>query len=195
MATTRARLAVTVVALTLSSRATAEPMRWDAPAGCPDAAGERHRIERRRGESLDTIDLDEVTAAIERTANGYTAELALPSGEIRRLRAATCGEIAEAIAVIVARVAVDKRPPEVAVVPPAEVADDLVAVPAAASPHPHRRAWTFGARVSTLGTVGVVPGVGFGGELVASLHRKNGFAELGGARWLDGSEQLDGVVD
>ncbi len=195
MATTRARLAVTVAALAISSRASAEPMRWDAPAGCPDAAGERDRIERRRGESLDAVDLDAMGAAIEHTADGYAAELALPSGEIRRLRAATCDEVAEAIAVIVARVAVAKRAPEVAVVPPGEAANDLVAVPAVVPEQRHRRAWTFGARLSTLGTVGVVPGVGFGAELVASLHRKNGFAELGGARWLDGSEQLDGVVE
>ena len=92
--------------------ASASPLVWDAPSGCPDAADVRTRIERRLGASIDhTVHGIEITVTRER--GGYIALIdarALTvANDVRTLRSARCDELADAVAVIVARLATEAR--------------------------------------------------------------------------------------
>jgi hypothetical protein len=183
------------LAILLASRvAAAEPgLTWTAPADCPDAADERLRIEQRLGRSLDAVELAG-TVTIEPVAYGFAATLALGHDGARHLTGASCDELADAVAVIVARAARDRPAPAHAAV--VEPAVEPVVEPAVeqAPELPRPAAWWFGARLSTLGGRGVVPGTGFGGELVATARRGPLIAELGGARWLAGTAAVDGAA-
>lgn len=106
-----ARASVVCLALLAGTGvAVASPLVWDAPAGCPDAADVQARIARRLG-------IDDVVHGVEitvvRTRAGFVAEIdarALTvANDVRTLRSARCDELANAVAVIVARLASEAR--------------------------------------------------------------------------------------
>ncbi len=92
--------------------ASASPLVWTAPSGCPDAADVRTRIERRLGASIDqTVHGIEITVVRARGAFVATvdARALTVANDVRTLRSARCDELADAVAVIVARLASEAR--------------------------------------------------------------------------------------
>ncbi len=96
----------------------ASPLVWDAPAGCPDAEEVRTRIAHRLGTAIPTgASLDDVVHGVEitvvRTRAGFVAEIdarALTvANDVRTLRSSRCDELANAVAVVVARLASEAR--------------------------------------------------------------------------------------
>jgi hypothetical protein len=87
------------------------PLRWEAPAECPDEA----EVQRRAATLLTASAVDvgvpsfEASAHVEATADGYALELRISGGDdagVRRLAARDCSELAQATALIVA-IAID----------------------------------------------------------------------------------------
>jgi hypothetical protein len=155
---------------------------WTAPAECPDQATMRVRLAQRLGGSLDDVVLDEVGIEIVHDRETFVAHVDLRSvtadREPRTLTSTSCDDLADAVAMIVARVAPRQI---VAAAPPSEAPVAVVA--AIAAPQPV--AWNAGARLSTLSGLGAQPGVAWGGELAAFVRRDALTAELSYARWLD----------
>ena len=106
-----------LVALGIAGRAGAEPVRaqvapftWQAPAGCPSAKAVRAKTERRYGGSIEgAIQGIEITVSRERGELVATidARAITVADEIRTLRARRCDELADAVALILARFAAD----------------------------------------------------------------------------------------
>ncbi|HUS27911.1 MAG TPA: hypothetical protein VMZ53_05365 [Kofleriaceae bacterium] len=131
------RIALCLVML-LTATATAddgdhtEKVRWRAPKGCPDARGLRQRVEKRLERSLDDVSVG-VDVDVEKRAGRYTATIDLRAvtvaNDVRHLTSRRCGELADAVAVIVARVASDALAHQDAARPPGDV---IVVTPDAA---------------------------------------------------------------
>jgi hypothetical protein len=172
---------------------------WRAPEGCPDAEDLRARIEKRLERSLDDVVLGiEVDVAL--TAGSYVARVDLRAmtvaNDVRTLRSKRCGELADAVAVIVSRVASEaiarKR-----VAAREDLQKQYVVEP---PPAPAKlRLWSVGARLSAVSGIGIIPKVGGAAELAIVVRRADFLAEVAGTRWLDSFAQFhDGapaVVD
>lgn len=159
---------------------------WEAPASCPDGEDVRARIERRLGAPLE---LHGIEVAITRAGNTFVAHVDTRSvtvaNQIRTLTSTRCDELADAVAVVVARLASEWRRvevPRVATVARAAVEPVVVAPPP--------RTWGYGVHAMALSGVGSVPRVGVGGELSVFGRRKDYFAELGLASWASQSAYL-----
>lgn len=159
---------------------------WQAPATCPDGEDVRARIERRLGTPLE---LHGIEVSITRDGTAFVAHVdtrgVTVANQIRTLRSARCDELADAVAVVVARLASEWR--RVAV-PPAAPRVEAVAVDEVVSPPPRR--WGYGIHAMALSGIGTVPRVGVGGELSLFVRRKDYFGELGFARWASESAYL-----
>lgn len=169
---------------------------WDAPATCPDGDDVRARIERRLGGPLE---IHGVEVAVTRDGRGFVAHVdtrgVTVANQIRTLTSARCDELADAVAVVVARLAsewrrVEAQPAALVVhdagievddapVPTHAVVRDLPSPPAS----PATRGWGGGVHALALSGVGTVPNVGWGAELAVFVRRKSAFAEVGYARW------------
>ena len=172
---------------------------WAAPATCPDAAEVRARIERRLGApsagSVPAIEVEVSSEAGVFVAHIDTRGVTL-ANQVRTLRSARCDELADAVAVVAARLATEARARE----REAEIARRTTAVTAAARPvGPHAGPWGGGARVIAVSGVGALPGVGTAGELALYLRRRSYFAEIAGTRWAPSAKYLangaPGAVD
>lgn len=193
------RLALVVVSLLLGSAtrpAAADGTRelgWRAPKGCPDARSMRARVEKRLDRSLDDVTVG-VEVNVEKQNGGYTATIDLRAvtvaNDVRTLKSKRCGELADAVAVIVARVASDAiAQKQTAIIemdpePAREVEhdDERVDVITPAAPPPPRP-WTIGARISGVSGIGIIPQVGIGGELAVTLRVHDTLAEVAATRW------------
>jgi hypothetical protein len=170
-----------------------EALAWRAPAGCPDAANVRARVEQRLERSLDDVAV-QIEVDVAHRGGGYTARVDLGAmtvaNEVRTLKSKHCSELADAVAVIVSRVASDAIARERVAV--REVRDDepaalvIETVTAPAKP----RTWSLGARVSAVSGIGVIPKVGVAGEMAITLRRKNALAEVSGTRWFASKAQF-----
>jgi hypothetical protein len=194
------RMVLAIVLLSAASAA-ADPVAWQAPAACPDAAAVSERIEARLGRTLD--DADDIAIDVAKSGKRYVAHVDLGAvtvaNDVRTVTSARCDELADAVAVIVARAAGQRRanvekhiapkPPVTSLV--TRDADDLAqpAVVAAAEP-PRPRVWSLDVRLSGVSGIGVIPNVGVGGELALTLRRKNALAELAETRWLMSAAQI-----
>jgi len=156
---------------------------WEAPAPCPDADDVRDRIERRLGMPIDGS-VHGIEVEIERQRSGFVARIdargvTLGNG-IRTLTSARCEELADAVAVVVARLATEARVQ-------AETARRSVAIPRAAVARAATRRevpqWGGGVRALAVSGVGTLPGVGVGGEVAVYARRGAYFGEVGAARW------------
>ena len=150
---------------------------WEAPSQCPNAADARARIERRLGQPIDRYVVG-ISVDIAPDPEGYVAHV---GG--RTLTSATCEDLTDAVALVVARLAVespvrDDDAPQV-------VAQAPEVVPAKPSP------WSGGARLSFMSGVGNVPEVGFGGELALTVRRNHWYGEVAGASWASSSQSLN----
>ncbi|MEP6865937.1 MAG: hypothetical protein ABJE66_35285 [Deltaproteobacteria bacterium] len=167
---------------------------WHAPAACPDQVALRTAIVQRLDTAPDQIDLA-VTVDVVATAEGFVAHLAL-GDEKRELTSTSCAELADAIAVVVARAGADAHvtAPEVipaapAVVAPvaaqvaAQVGDAPVGRSVAAIPRPRTSPWNAAVRVAALAGTGVSPDLDIAGELAMWASYRDFGVELAGSRW------------
>jgi hypothetical protein len=181
-------LVVTVIALT-HARASAEGFVWQAPDTCPDAREVRSRIEQRLGMPIDGS-VHGIEVAIDRAGAGFVARIdargVTLANEVRTLTSAKCDELADAVAVIVARLAREAREAR-------EVQDTHVPMRAVAIARPREdRPSLYGAGVRMLGVsgVGIVPGLGIGGEVSVYVRRRARFAEVGVSSWASSPSYL-----
>lgn len=163
---------------------------WRAPASCPDAASLRARVEQRLERSLDDVVLGiEVDVAL--TAGRYVARVDLRAmtvaNDVRTLTSKRCSELADAVAVIVTRVASDAIARKRTAVEE-DVRDSIIVEPLVLPEKP--RLWTIGARFSGVSGIGVIPKVGLAAELAVIVRRDELLAEIAGTRWLDSTAQF-----
>jgi len=172
---------------------------WHAPPDCPDAASLRARVEKRLERSLDDVVLG-IEVDVAQTGSRYVARIDLRAmtvaNDVRTLTSTHCSELADAVAVIVTRVASEaiarKR---------TAAREDLQKQFIVEPPPPAatRRLWAVGGRFSAVSGIGVIPKVGLAAELAITVRRDNLVAEIAGTRWMDSFAQLhDGapaVVD
>jgi hypothetical protein len=182
-----------LILLALASPAVADgDLTWQAPASCPDEQALRRRVERRLERSLDDVKVG-VDVDVEHRHGRYTARVDVDH-RVRTVTSKKCGELADAVAVIVARVATDALAAREAktTVATIEMPDDHVHVDEL--PEPERpatpRVWTIGARISGVSGIGVIPKVGLGGELAMTVRRHRMLGELAATRWLTSAAQF-----
>ena len=173
---------------------------WQAPASCPDARSVRARIEQRLGRSLEDV-LVGITVAVSPDRGRFVARIDLRSvtvaNDIRTLTSARCDDLADAVAVIIARVASEAEVTREAARAAAKrvaMSDNSesigVVATARARERPEPRLWSFGARLSAISGIGVVPEVGVGGEMAAYVQRRSANVELARMRWMPNSQVL-----
>lgn len=188
-----------VVLLVSASVARAEPgFVWDAPASCPDGEDVRARVEQRLGAPLE---IHGVEVAITRDGNSFVAHVdtrgVTVANQIRTLSSARCDDLADAVAVVVARLASEwRRIDRTRVATAASTAGDAAAddptakiVERAGAATPPRT-WGYGIHMMALSGIGTVPRVGVGAELGVFVRRKDYFVEAGFARWASRSAYL-----
>lgn len=188
---------------------------WRAPASCPRADEVRARVERRLGGSLDGL-VQGIEIEITRDGSGFVAQLdarALTvANDIRTLRSTRCSDLADAIAVIVARLASEARkaepahpapfgtepqmiesaPPVVAVADEPGPEEEREARVVRSGPSPVRpRTWGGGVRALALSGIGALPRINLGGEIAGYVRHDDYFGEIALARWVPQSARLD----
>jgi hypothetical protein len=177
------RRSVVAVVWLVSSAAVASPhVGWQAPVGCPDSKVLLAAIAHRLDVPLDRVELA-ADVTIETTADGFVAHVHGDATETRELASASCSELTDAVAVIVARAATER----VAVVEPSEPSVAVVARPELPPSVP---VWNLGARISGLAGIGNLPNLGVAGELAVIGIRGPLAIELAGSHWLSGSTNV-----
>jgi hypothetical protein len=195
--------------LALVATAHAEPrtdagLVWQAPVSCPDVAEVRARIERRLGMPIERavhgIEVDiapDLAPQGDGKDHGFVARVDLRgvtvANEIRVLTSARCDELTDAVAVIIARLAAERRQA------PSEQRGDRSRIVVSAPPPVAPRVWGGGVRGLGVSSIGALPKVSVGAELAVNARRHALFAELAGARWLPSRSLLQegapGAVD
>jgi hypothetical protein len=172
-------------------RSPAPAFAWDAPEACPARADVEVKIVSRLGAPLEGLS-QHVAVAVTRADTGdagYVAHLELDSPaahEVRTLAATSCGELAEAVSVIVARLAhsypapaTEPRRARVGALDADEHAiDTMVAAPAGSTAH-----WSAGARFAALAGYGMLPQLGIGGEVAAWIELGPASLEIARDGW------------
>ncbi|HUJ60474.1 MAG TPA: hypothetical protein VLX92_18360 [Kofleriaceae bacterium] len=193
----RARFAVVLAVAWLAGAraARAEPaagpgsasgIAWQAPAACPDVASVRARVEQRLGRPLGGLVVG-IHVDVAPLGGRYVArvELAAAGDDVRTLASARCDDLADAVAVIVARVARAADTPHARRLAMRELEPDAAVT--AAAPAPAERRWSAGVRLSGVSGIGVVPRVGLAGEVAAYLRVDSTLGELAEMRWFASS--------
>lgn len=182
------RAAFALLLLTASVASADTGFVWQAPASCPDGEDVRARIERRLGSPLE---IHGVEVAITRSGTSFVAHVdtrgVTVANQIRTLTSARCDELADAVAVVVARLASEWRRVEQPRVAAVDRDEPTQEVTRAVAPE---RIWGYGMHAMALSGIGTVPRVGVGGELSIFVRRKAYFGEIGFARWASQSEYL-----
>jgi hypothetical protein len=183
------RLAILVVLAVAGTAQAQGELAWQAPAACPDAAAMRSRVERRLGHQLDDAG---VSVDVEELGSRYVAAVNLGDDDVRTLTSARCDDLADAVAVIVARAAGDHHAAQKQVAAREDEPDEPAVALHAHLVAPRPRTWSIGARLSGVSGVGIIPEVGLGGELAITARRKSTMAELAATRWAVSKAQLHG---
>ncbi|HKP63600.1 MAG TPA: hypothetical protein VJV78_42990 [Polyangiales bacterium] len=149
--------------IALSRAHAAEPLEleWSAPAGCPDREYVRGEVSERLGERAAQGSPLSASGQIEATAAGFELQLRAQGGE-RRLEAASCEELAESAAVILAL-----------------LIDPQAASPPPAASEPGLRVWGA-VRAELVGDLGLLPGPSLGPGLALAIGIENSSLELSG---------------
>ena len=169
----------------------ARTLAWRAPAECPDAGSLRTRIEQRLARPLDGL-VVRIEVDVARAAGRYVARVDLRAvtvaNDVRTLTSNHCDELADAVAVIVARIASEQiAHRRIALREEDEPALTAKAPPA---PPPPPRRWTLGARISGVSGIGVLPKVGLGAEAALALRIHSTLAEISATRWFASAAQM-----
>lgn len=162
--------------------ALAADVSWTAPSSCPDAATLRGAIEARLGAALDSVELT-ADISVDVEAEQYVARVVITDGveDARTIASADCSELTDAVALVIARVALSL--PRAA---PAVVVSEPVPVPAVATP-----AWNGGAHVTGLFGTGTSPGIQIAGEVGGWLAWHSLSVALAASQWTSGTATLD----
>jgi hypothetical protein len=179
--------------------ASAEPgFAWQAPATCPGVDDVRARIQARLP---DDVTIRGIEVAVTREAGRFIAHIDMSAVTVgnqhRTLTSARCDELADAVAVIVARLAAEAQRQYVAPVamvtvasPPDPLAAEqperrvnALAQQSTARSRPDAGKWGGGLRALAVSGIGMVPRVGVGGEAAGFVRRHERFAELALVRW------------
>jgi len=186
------RTLVIAIAVLAAAPAAADGFAWHAPAGCPTAAEVRTRIAHRL--DADT-EIGDIVVEVARAGHGFAARIdtraVTVAGHGRTLSAARCADLADAVAVIVARLASEARAAAAATdhePPPAP--RDVAPTHVSRLEHRGREVaipptWGGGLRLLALSGIGITTKVGYGGEFAGFVSRREAFAEIGYARWAD----------
>lgn len=201
----RVALGIVIGMSSFAASTAAADVTWQAPAGCPTQTDVRHRIERRIGDQS-LADL-EISITVTRTAGTLTASIdtGALSGHERTLTSTKCDQLADAVALIVARLAGEAgREPTRSVLPAPAPRVDAFALALPSSPAVEREAarpvaWTGGVRALALSGIGMTPEVGVGADVSAFAQRERAFVEVGYAKWAPRPMQIlpsvEGAVD
>lgn len=118
---------------------TSATLRWVAPAGCPDEGAVRARVDARLAKPLGTGDSIDATVTVRRDRKLLRAHVVVwtagPADADRELVAGRCDELADAVAVVLARAVAEAR----ALIVTAEAAE-LLAITVPPPPDPIERA-------------------------------------------------------
>ncbi len=198
-------------------RAASAVVRWQAPAGCPDAAAVRARLDARLARPLGEGDAIDATVTVVRGRGSFRAHVAVwtPAADVdRELFAPRCAELADAVAVVLARAVAEARALAPAAAPrcdPLSPFDDCPAVRAERpfdSPrcgslevdgdcdhepvgrHPAAARRDGGVRPALVSGAGIGPHVGYGLELGVWFVWGAGAVEIAGTRWLERLAEL-----
>lgn len=178
----RASCAFALIVASAAS-AFADEFAWSAPTSCPEIVDVRARIAHRLGGTDDGT--DDIEVSVTRPGDRFVARITTATRSIRTLTSARCDELADAVAVIVARLATEAhnhRAVHVAIAPP-PAAPHAIAAQRSVVVTPTLSRWGGGGRLLGLSGIGVVPNVGLGGELSGFARRLDTFVELGVALW------------
>lgn len=92
--------------------ATSAVVRWHAPGGCPDEANVRARVDARLAKPLGAGDAIDATVTVVRARRSLRAQVSVwtPAADVERtLVAGRCDELADAVAVVLARAVAEAR--------------------------------------------------------------------------------------
>jgi hypothetical protein len=186
------RIAALLVVLLGAGVAHADGFTWRAPLECPTSGDVRERIDRRLGSgSIDEI--TDIDVLVTRDKRGFAAHILSlgTTGQGRSLEAMKCDELADAVAVVVARLATDARAAnEVrSTRRKNDLAKDVVST-RCVFPDRHAERWNGGMRALALSGIGMTPHVGVGGDISGFVQRGNKFVEVGYARWVERPLQM-----
>ncbi|MCX5747350.1 MAG: hypothetical protein NT062_33205 [Proteobacteria bacterium] len=194
------RALIVVLALAGTGTAAADDLAWTAPPACPTLADVRARIEHRLGAPMGGVVHDVIVDVVRAKGGAFVATIDLRgvtlANDIRTLTAARCDELADAVAVIVARVASEARarPAEPVVVDPpvapTPVRSSPTPIRVVDAPAPPMPRWGGGMHLLGVSGIGGVPDVGLGGELAAYVRRDALYGELSAAHWTAGSAYI-----
>lgn len=173
-------------------------IRWSAPASCPDGEALRRRVMALVGPGVALAANVGVTESAGRVRAELEVRVRQSMGK-RVLEAASCEELAESVAVVLAMSAMAEPPPPPPPAPfippppaarPAPVAAAPAVEPTPSPPRPPR------VRLAVLGAadVGTLPGPAVGAGLRAAVALGHGFAVgIGGDLWLDQNAVAPGL--
>lgn len=176
--------ALLMLAVLVRGAAAGTFVHWQAPETCPEDAVVDERVASRLGSDARADAPIEVT--VHRESTGFVADIA----GSRTLTSASCSELADAVALVVARLVLDQPPPAPAPVPaptpaptpapppPPPAVVHVSVVPASTEHEPFAAV-----RLSEVSGVGAQPGLSLGGELTVHVRTHGLFVELGGALW------------
>lgn len=193
---------------------------WRAPDACPDAANVKTRAEQRFGGALDG-NLHGIEIEVTRERNGFVAQIdaraITVANDVRTLRSRRCDALADAVAVVLARLASEVRlsresaptprsdtgamGPTIAMVAPpvttaaiarADDAEDMSNQRILdEEPAPTKPSvWGGGVQLLALSGVGALPQINLGGEIAGFVRRADKFAALGLSRWVPQGKPL-----
>ncbi len=192
---------------------------WRAPEACPAAANVKARAEQRLGSAIDG-NLHGIEIEITRERAGFVARIDARAitvvNDVRTLRSRRCDALADAVAVVLARLATEVRLSRqslpttasamevttVAMVAPATTTaaleppddeDDDMSTQRIVDDEPAKKPaskWGGGVHLLALSGVGALPQINLGGELAGFVRRADAFASLGISRWVPQSARL-----
>lgn len=189
---------------------------WRAPDACPDAANVKARVEKRLEGTLDES-LARIEIDVTRDRRGFVAQIdaraITVANDVRTLRSRRCDALADAVAVVLARLASEVRmsragsapigtsagttvamvvPPTTGAIAPATSADDMSGQFIVDEEPARKRAgrWGGGLHLLALSGIGALPQINIGGEVSGFVRRENAFASLGVSRWVPQSAPL-----
>lgn len=182
------RSLVVVAVLACAAPAHAGTWHWAGPDDCPEGAV-RSSLAARLETPVDALPFD-VDVTIANDERGLTATLVIAGAmtDARTLSSASCGELADALAIVIARLVSVAPPPAPAPPPPAPAPPPpppaiVEVAPVPVRPRVEPPPWNAGARISGIVGTGGAPLVGIAGDAGAWAAWRSLSLELAVSRW------------
>lgn len=172
----------------ISASAQAATWRWSAPEVCSEQTL-RASVAQRIDGSMDALPLD-IDVAISAGEDGFTATIVVGGAiaDTRTLTSASCDELTDAIAIVIARLASVVARPSVAVAPPPVGVVEVGPIVARTIERPH--VWNGGARLSGIVGTGATPSLGVAAELGVWAQWRSVSLELAVSHWKSNTAAL-----